>query len=265
MDRSAEKVTALDKLLARDRYVTMASIFTLVLLSWAYLLSSASSMSDMAAMPTTNAMQPVFIGWDITYFTTMFLMWAIMMVGMMLPSAAPMILLYGRVARQKADLTPVYKNLYSFMAGYLLIWTGFSLLATILQYGLESWALLSLMMVSKSTVFGGCLLIMAGLFQLSSLKNTCLNHCRMPGSFLARYWRNGPNGALMMGLHHGLYCVGCCWALMLLLFVGGVMNLLWILILSLYVLLEKLLPFGKALDRLTGLALIGAGAYMALA
>jgi len=193
----------------------------------------------------------------------MFLRGAVMMLGMMLPSATPMILLYARVVRHSAKNTEPLIHTSAFLAGYVVVWTIFSVTATAMQYGLEQAALLSPMMISASPVFGGIVLLVAAVYQWTPYKNACLRRCRSPVWFLSTYWRDGANGALRMGLAHGAYCLGCCWALMLLLFVGGVMNLLCIAAITIFVLAEKVLPRGHDIGRvgaiilgLSGIALI---------
>ena len=185
------------------------------------------------------------------------------MAGMMLPSAAPMILLYGQVNRRRATSTQ-YSPVAAFTLGYLVVWNGFSLLATGLQWYLEQQALLSPMMVSNSHLLSGALLIAAGAYQITPLKQACLRQCRSPLQFIQHYWRNGTLGAFSMGLHHGLFCLGCCWSLMLLLFVAGVMNLLWIALLSIFVLTEKLFYHRLIHHWLSPLAMITAGAWLLL-
>jgi len=176
----------------------------------------------------------------------------------MLPSAAPTILLYGKAASNAA--IPVRPRTESFLAGYILIWGGFSLLATALQSLLVQFDLLARMaMASKSWMLSSAILILAGLYQLSPLKQTCLRHCRSPAHFISRHFRPGNVGALRMGILHGAYCVGCCWLLMALLFVGGAMNLAWIAFLTLLVAMEKLLPFGAHIGRVAGAGLIAWG------
>jgi predicted metal-binding membrane protein len=188
-------------------------------------------------------------------------MWAVMMAGMMLPSALPTILLYTRALQGNDARAPVRRTL-SFAVGYLLAWAGFSVAATVAQWGLAEAALVSPMMVSVSPVLGGALLLAAGIYQWTPLKDRCLAGCRSPLGFLAQHFRPGAYGSLRAGLRHGLYCVGCCWALMLLLFVGGVMNLLWIVAISAFVLLEKLAPYGVQGGRLSGLALAAIGIWV---
>jgi predicted metal-binding membrane protein len=211
----------------------------------------ARGMDGMAAM----GLQP----WSLGTFGVMFAMWVIMMVGMMLPSATPTTLVYASVARKAAREGGAVAPVTLFVAGYLAMWTLFSLAATIAQWGLERAALLSPMLVSNSPVLGGALLLAAGIYQLTPLKNACLEHCRSPAHFIAERWRPGSAGALRMGLEHGAFCLGCCWLLMGLLFFGGVMNLVWIAAISLFVLLEKVIPQGVGGGRLAGIGMIAAG------
>jgi predicted metal-binding membrane protein len=189
-------------------------------LSWLYLIAMAREMASMPmAMMGLHA-------WTPAHFGMMFAMWAIMMVGMMLPSATPTTLVYTAVARKASrEGTPV-APVAAFVAGYLFMWTLFSLGATLAQWGLESAALLSPMMVSASPALGGVLLIGAGVYQLTPFKDACLEHCRSPAHFISERWRSGTLGAFRMGVEHGTFCLGCCWVLMGLLFFGGVMNLL---------------------------------------
>ena len=187
--------------------------------------------------------------WTMVDGVFMFLMWAIMMVGMMLPSAAPMTLLYaGMVCKAERQGTPMAPTA-AFVAGYLAMWCLFSVGATLAQWGLHEAAMLSPMMVANSQVLGAALLMMAGVFQLTPWKAVCLDHCRSPAHFIAQHWRSGASGAFRLGLHHGAFCLGCCWALMGLLFVGGVMNLLWIAGITIFVFLEKVLPVGVWANR----------------
>jgi predicted metal-binding membrane protein len=189
----------------------------------------------------------------------MFLMWAVMMVAMMVPSAAPMILLFAAIHRKQRERGRGFAPVSAFVAGYIAIWSAFSLAATLLQWGLEQAALLSPMMVGTSPMLGGGLLVVAGLYQWTPLKQACLRYCRSPIQFLSHGMRKGSGGAFVMGLEHGAYCVGCCWILMGLLFVGGVMNLLWVAAIAVFVLLEKVLPFGVLGGRVTGALLALAG------
>jgi predicted metal-binding membrane protein len=241
----------------RDRAAVLAGLAGVTLLSWAYLVLLARRMGAMSGM---DAMR--LAPWTPADFLLMFLMWAVMMVGMMVPSAAPMALVYAAVARkaerQGASVAPAFV----FVAGYVAVWTLFSLGATLAQWGLERLALLSPAMVATSPLLGGSLLVFAGIYQLTPAKDACLRHCRAPAHFFARHWRPGTMGAFRLGLTHGAFCLGCCWLLMGLLFFGGVMNLLWIAAITLFVLLEKLLPAGLAVGRLAGLALVALGAVV---
>jgi predicted metal-binding membrane protein len=203
--------------------------------------------------------------WTATEFGLLLAMWAVMMVAMMVPTAAPMTLVYAAVARKAAAQNNPLAPTFVFVTGYIAMWMVFSLVATIAQHALDQAALLSPMMVSNSASFGAALLIAAGVYQFTPLKNACLRNCRAPAHFLSRYWRTGNIGAFRMGLRLGAYCVGCCWVLMALLFIGGVMNLLWIAAIAIFVLLEKTIPLGDVSGRIAGAAVILVGAlYLAL-
>jgi predicted metal-binding membrane protein len=277
--RPADGEAILPLILRRDRLPTLVGIIGVTVLAWLYLFWLAAGMSgmagdmtgmaaggmggaggnDMSAGDMAGMAMPALRAWTAGYFVLMFLMWAIMMVGMMLPSAAPMILLYDRVRERQEAKGASLAATGVFALGYLAAWGLFSLVATSAQWALERVALLSPMMASASPWLGGGLLIAAGIYQWTPLKHACLVHCRSPIAFLAHYWRPGRSGALMIGLHHGLYCIGCCWVLMALLFVFGVMNLLWIAVLALFILLEKVMPWGEPFSRATAVVLAGAG------
>jgi predicted metal-binding membrane protein len=242
----------------RDFIAIIISLGGITLLSWLYLVKMAADMS----MP--EGMSPMQIPvWDVGYFGMMFLMWAVMMVGMMLPSVIPMVLIYAGVARKSAAQGMPVAPTGAFVSGYIAIWLIFSLFATIAQWGLDQAALLSPMMVSNSVGLGAALLIAAGIYQWLPIKDKCLQHCRSPVHFITTHWRLGSIGAFKMGLSHGAFCLGCCWVLMALLFVGGVMNLLWIAAIALFVLLEKVLPLGDVSGRVMGLLMITAGGIIA--
>jgi predicted metal-binding membrane protein len=221
--------------------------------------SGSADMSSHSMPPTMNAMTGVQ-HWTATEFGLRLAMWAVMMIAMMVPTAAPMTLLYAAVARKAAAQHNPLASTSVFVTGYIAMWTIFSLVATAAQHALDQAALLSPMMMSRSAEFGAALLIAAGVYQLTPLKNACLRSCRAPAHFLSRYWRTGSLGAFRMGLRLGAYCVGCCWILMGLLFVGGVMNLLWIAAIAIFVLLEKTIPFGDVSGRFAGAAMILVGA-----
>jgi predicted metal-binding membrane protein len=196
----------------------------------------------------------------------MFAMWSVMMVGMMTPSVAPMLLLYAAAGRKAAQSGAPLAATGWFFAGYLAVWIGFSVLATLAQWALTMLALMTPMMTTTSAVLGGALLIAAGLYQWTPLKGACLRACQSPIEFLTRHggFRVAPLGAMRLGIAHGAYCLGCCVALMLLLFVGGIMNLLWIAGLTILILLEKIVPTGRLLPRISG-GLLGAAGIWVLA
>lgn len=241
--------------LRRERLVVVGGLLAVIGLSWAYLLAGAGTMQEMGDMLMPMSSGP----WDMSHAFVMLAMWTVMMAAMMLPSAAPMILLYGTIARARSARGEEVAGSAVFTAGYVAVWAAFSLAAVALQYALEAAALLSPMMESSSVVLAAAILVMAGVYQWTPLKQACLRHCRSPLEFVMTQWREGRRGAFVMGARHGAYCVGCCWMLMLLLFVGGVMNLVWIAALAAYVLVEKLSPAGHWVGRATGLLLIGWG------
>jgi predicted metal-binding membrane protein len=256
---------SLEALLKRDRAVVLVSLVATATLAWAYViwLEARMSASMPAAMPDMPgmAMGPAIRPWSGPELFFAFAMWAVMMVGMMLPSAAPMILLYARVGRQAESEGKPFAATSWFAAGYLLAWTGFAAVASLAQAGLLAASLVTPMLVSANNAFGGIVLIAAGLYQWTPAKNACLSSCQSPFAFIQRHggFKRDARGALRLGLRHGLYCIGCCWALMALLFVGGVMNLLWIALLSVWVLLEKAVLTGRVMSRAVGLALVTLG------
>ena len=252
--------TPLEMVLRRDRMVVLAGLIGVAALAWAYTVYLAYDMEHMD-MGMSMAM-PMMQSWSLMDFASMFIMWTVMMVAMMVPTAAPMILVFANINRKQRELDKPYVSSAIFLSGYLLVWTGFSALATLAQWGLHEAALLSPMMVSTSPILGGVLLLAAGLFQWTPLKYACLNHCRSPLGFLMTDWRDGRRGALLMGLKHGSYCTGCCWFLMALLFVAGVMNLLWVAAITAFVLIEKVAPRGDLIGRAAGVVLCAAGLIM---
>jgi predicted metal-binding membrane protein len=244
------------RLLRHDRVLVGGVLTLVVALSWAYLLAGAGM--DMAGID--GMLMPMAANeWGPAYFGLAFAMWAAMMAAMMLPSAAPMLLLFGTVARRQQEQSGSALSSATFAVGYLVAWIAFSAAAVLLQWGLERAALLSPMLETTSVGVAGAVLIGAGVYQWTPLKQTCLRRCRSPLEFLVAAWRPGPRGALQMGLRHGAYCLGCCWLLMLLLFVGGLMNLIWIGGLALFVLVEKLAPAGHWIGRIAGAALVAWG------
>jgi predicted metal-binding membrane protein len=234
-----------DSVATRERLFLLVGIAGVLALSWWYLFDMAAMMDAMPGM-----MSPVV--WNTNYLVMMLLMWVVMMAAMMLPSVLPVVLLFLRVTQHSGANTRPLLRTWLFAGGYLLAWSGFSVLATGLQWSLHRLGLLTGEMAASSPLLGGGLLIAAGVYQWTAVKNACLEHCRGPVQFLTQRWRRTPLGALRMGVEHGVFCIGCCWVIMALLFVGGVMNLLWIGGLSVFVLIEKLAPAGQYTGRLLG-------------
>jgi predicted metal-binding membrane protein len=249
-------LTRLEAVLRRDRTVVLAGLAAMTLVAWAYLVSLVWGMRTMDMAP--DMAMPQMQSWGAVELLLLFVMWAIMMVAMMVPSVAPLLLMFARANRQKGG-SRVVGSAGILLLGYLLAWVGFSILATLAQWRLHRAALLSPMMVSTSSVLGGLLLVAAGVFQFTPLKRACLVRCRSPLSFLMSDWRDGQWGTFVMGLKHGAYCVGCCWMLMALLFVAGVMNLLWVVAIAVFILVEKVAPRGNLIGLIAGAALIVAG------
>lgn len=258
--------SALEAVLRRDRAIVLASLVGVVALAWIYLAlgygHTGMDRMDMATDMWAMAPAPHPGGWTATEVALTFVMWAVMMTGMMVPSAAPMILIHAAAARRQHPTARPFGATGAFTLGYVVVWAGFSLAATALQAGLDRLALLDPSLSMNSPRLAAAVLIAAGVYQLTPLKHVCLAHCRAPLHFIARRWRAGTGGAFRMGIEHGAYCLGCCWVLMVLLFVGGVMNLLTVAAVAGFVLLEKLLPGGERLGRIGGAALIGAGLAM---
>ena len=255
--------SVLEAVLRRDRFVVVAALAAVIVVAWIWIVlgagtgMSAVAMTQMAGMPDMDMMMEPAV-WTPGYAALIFAMWWVMMVAMMLPSAAPMLLLFARVNRaQKARDRP-YVATGIFAAGYLVAWGGFSALAAGVQWGLEQLDLLSPMMTANYWL-GGAILLAAGAWQLTPIKGVCLRLCRSPLSFIAQKWRPGRLGAFRMGLEHGAFCLGCCWFLMGLLFFGGIMNLFWIAGLAGFVLLEKTIPMGHWIGRIAGIGVAAWG------
>jgi predicted metal-binding membrane protein len=239
----------------RERGVVGAALGLIVVLAWVFLLTGAGV--DMPDMPGMRHAGPEGAG-----FVVVFVMWTAMMVAMMLPSAAPTILLFAALMRSRATTSPLPAT-GLFAGAYMIIWAAFSVAATTAHWALQRAELVSPEMRSTSHVLRGLLLVAAGVYQLTPLKDACLGRCRSPIQFLTRHWKPGPAGALRVGLLHGAYCVGCCWALMGLLFVAGVMNLLWVAAMAVFVLMEKTTLLGTRLGRIaSGASLMVAGAVV---
>ncbi|MDQ0470524.1 DUF2182 domain-containing protein [Labrys wisconsinensis] len=281
--------TAIAALLKRDRVVVAAALAGLTLLAWAYLFwlsahmampaAGAAMSGDMAGMDMAGmdmgpagggaggmaaAVAPAFRIWAPVDFAVMFAMWSVMMVGMMTPSVAPMVLLYAGVGRKAAQSGRPFASTGWFFAGYIVVWIGFSALATGAQWALTALALLTPGMAAASTLLGAAVLVAVGLYQWTPLKQTCLRACQSPLGFLMAHggFRAAPLGALRLGMLHGAYCLGCCFALMGLLFVGGIMNVLWIAGLTILILLEKLVPAGQLIPRISGALIAAAGIWL---
>lgn len=273
----------LEMALKRDRWIAFAALALVILASWVWLLLGAGmemsavemSSMEMALGPTTDsavampdmggmtAMMAAPAPWSRGYALLMFVMWWVMMLAMMLPSASPTILLFAAIKRRaNAQSTSTLPAIAAFTAGYGVIWAVFSILAVALQWSFERAGVLSpMMMNATSLTLAGGVLIAAGLYQLTPLKQACLRHCRSPAHFISEHWRKTVGGAFGMGVRHGLYCLGCCWALMALLFFGGVMNLWWVVGLAILVAVEKLSPPGAGVGRLLGVVLLLWGAW----
>jgi predicted metal-binding membrane protein len=239
--------------MSRDRALIAAGLVAATLVCWLWIVPMAIDMYGPMTGASAWMMTP---RWDGAHVTLLWAMWAVMMAAMMLPSALPVLLLYGTVVGRKHGAPRAAIQVYAMAGGYLLVWTLFSVGATLLQRLLSRLLLLTPMMEMASPAAAGGVLLLAGAYQLTPLKWACLQTCRSPLSFITRSWRAGTMGAVRMGFEHGGYCLGCCWALMLLLFVGGVMNLYVIATLTAVVLVEKVAPFGRLVSRVTGVVLI---------
>ena len=255
----------IEALLARERVIIALALLALTVVAWIY-LATMEMPGEMGAMSSEGSMSGEAMGhagmamsaWSASRFSATFAMWVIMMVGMMTPSAARTILLFAALHRKAGDASRRYPSTALFAAGYLLAWTGYALVATVAQWQLSSAGLLSADM-KAAPVVSALLLLGAGTYQFLPLKETCLTHCRSPADFLVAHRRSGAFGPLLMGLHHGAYCVGCCWLLMGLLFALGVMSLSWVAALTALVIAEKLMPGGRYIAWAGGATMIAAG------
>jgi len=250
------ETSVLASVLRHDRAIVIGGLVGVVALSWLYLVWHTSM--DMQAV-SDMAMPMAPMRWSFGYFALIVTMWVVMMAAMMLPSATPVILLYAAITRRRRQQGAAAPAAGLFALGYVVVWATFGILAATLQWGLDQALLLSPLMATTSVAIAGLVLVAAGLYQWTPLKQACLRQCRSPVDFLLVHWRAGRRGALAMGIRHGLFCLGCCWLLMLLLFVGGVMNLLWIAGLTLFVLIEKTAPGGRWVGRAAGAVLVAWG------
>jgi predicted metal-binding membrane protein len=256
-------MSAILLILKRERAIVVLGMAGIVALAWTYLICMDWGMRHMN-IGMKMVIMPAMQYWNAWDLVLVFLMWTIMMAAMMVPAASPVILLFAEINRRRNEHQGTFVATGQFLLGYLTVWTCFSALATLAQWGLLTTALVSPMMESTNKALGAGLLFIAGLFQFSRLKYACLAHCRSPIGFLATEWRHGSWGAFRMGLKHGGYCLGCCWALMGLLFAFGVMNLLWVAGLSAFVLLEKITPadVNRLVSRLSGVVFVGWAAWI---
>lgn len=255
---------ALESALKRDRAIVLAGLMALVVVAWLYLVHLARDMAEMEMHAAMGMAMPQMQPWSGVELLLLFVMWGVMMVAMMTASASPMILMFSAMNRRRAEHQGPVMRTGLFVLGYLSAWTAYSAGAATAQWVLHGLALLSPMMVSTSPYLGGSLLVAAGIFQWTPLKRACLTACRSPMGFIMTEWRDGPAGALVMGFRHGVYCVGCCWVLMALLFVAGVMNLVWVAAIAIFVLVEKVVPAGERVGQAAGVALVLAGVALML-
>ena len=274
-------LTLTERIVKKDRLIVVSGLFLITLLAWVFIVTGAGTGMNTLAMtslkfPPEVPMVEFHIDWTLSYAASMLLMWWVMMIAMMIPSASPMILLYALVVRKTRADAAGSQNINSseagrgaavptinFAGGYLFAWLIFSVVAVLLQWLFEYSGLLhGMKMWSINSIFSGLLLMIAGIYQLSPLKAACLYNCRSPVEFISSHWRPGPGGAFRMGVDHGLYCIGCCWSLMALLFVGGAMNLIWIAGLGVLVLIEKTFPLPQLMVRLSAAALLTWGLLM---
>jgi len=265
------RVTSSSQSLARERVTIVAALVGVTGICWLYLWlqtkkmagmgeTGGSGMDEMAGMVMSAGPRP----WSAADFALMFIMWWVMMVGMMAPSAAPMILTFATVNRRKRARGRPFVSTATFVAGYLIAWGVFSLAVTLAQWGLEQATLISQTMETSSAILGGILFLAAGLYQFTPVKYACLKKCRSPLDFVLNNWRDGRAGALWMGLRHGFFCVGCCWLVMLLMFVGGAMNLVWAAGIAAFVFVEKLVPGGQWIARVGGALMLAFSVYLVM-
>jgi predicted metal-binding membrane protein len=250
------------QLASRERLAVWSGIGAVTAVSWIALarLPGAANMGDGGGAGIASAMGPGAMMWSLHDAWLIFVMWTVMMAAMMLPGASPMIEMYARIARGRA--AGRIWHVWLFLAGYLMAWAAFSAAITLAQYPLESTRIIG-DAISRGPLAAGLLLIVTGIYQLTPLKEACLSQCRSPLGFFMTKWRSGGRGALAMGLDHGVFCVGCCWLLMALMFVAGAMNLLWTVALTIFVLLEKAAPRGDTFARGSGVAMIVSGIALA--
>lgn len=255
----SDQRTSVENALVRPRFSLVVVLVFIPLACWLWVLAMAR---DMYGSMDGAAAWMMTVEWDAPRLVLLWAMWAAMMAGMMLPTATPIVLLYVGTVRRRPDPRHVSTRIYALALGYTVVWLLFSLAATAAQRLLASFFLLTPMMEPGSPRMAAGLLVVAGFYQFTPYKLACLQACRSPIAFFSSSWREGVGGAFRMGASHGLYCLGCCWALMLLLFAGGVMNVVVILALTAWVAIEKIAPFGEQSARVSGALLLGTAVWM---
>ena len=242
----------------RDRVAIWLALGTVTALLWVYVYRQMDAMEGMADI----AVPPSPISWAVSDFVLNIAIWWAMMPGMMLPSAAPMILIFATINQNKRRRGQPFVPTMLFTSGYLVAWGLFGVFATLADWGFERAALIAPGTGRLNPMLGGVVVIVAGIYQLTPFKSVCLTHCRSPFDFILNHWRDGAPGAMRMGFEHGLFCLGCCWFLMALLFAAGIMSLLWMAALTVFVFVEKLFPAGQWIARASGVAMLGFGIYL---
>lgn len=240
----------------KSRALVILGIVALAALAWGYMLFLGwhAALDNSASLQTQSHHSASFL--------FVFVMWSVMMVAMMVPSAAPTILMFDTIVHKRVINKSWFSPTVIFVAGYLAAWTVYSAFAAIGQLWLQNTALISTAVSKSAPIVSGILLIIAGLFQFSPLKYACLKHCRSPIGFFMLHWQNGHRGALAMGLRSGMYCVGCCWAIMVLMFVAGAMNIIWMAVLALFILVEKLMPWERRFSQISGVLMVAWGIWI---
>jgi predicted metal-binding membrane protein len=254
--------TPIEGMLKRDRIIVALGLFGGTAIAWICMFGMAGGGLGLN-LGVCCVSGPFMNAWNVLNLVLIFMMWTVMMMAMMVPSESAIILMFAAMNRERRKQQQPFISTGAFLLGYLVAWTAFSAFATLAQWGLHTATSFSHIMAINNRILGGALLFAAGAFQLTPLKYACLTRCRSPLSFLMNEWREGTRGALIMGLRRGIYCIGCCWLLMSLMFVVGVMNLLWMAVITVFVLLEKVIPRGFWISRIAGLLLILWGTWMA--
>jgi predicted metal-binding membrane protein len=265
--KSQKETTAIEFLMRRDRFIVFIGLALVTVFGWVYIFDLAMKMQGMSGHGgdlMKQATEPDLMAWHLPRLLLTFIMWIVMMVAMMTPSAAPMVLQFASVYRRRHTQDSIVAASAIFLSGYFLVWMLFSGLSTLIQWRLHSAAMLSSMMVVTSRVLAGVLFIAAGVFQWTALKQACLRSCRSPMGFFLTEWREGRAGILAMGIKHGGYCLGCCFFLMAVLFAAGVMNLFWVTGIAALILLEKLSKAGPVIARVVGIGMLPWGVWLIL-